>query len=112
LVVYVVSVVTNQQSKRAVTQNFFLIPSCAAEFGVYAPLLVIGNMSNNGHPLPAPVRERLQALVEIHGQYEAATRLGVGAATVARALAGLGVRRATRTALELGIEKVATEQAA
>lgn len=63
-------------------------------------------------PLPPASRDRLRAFVEEHGQYEAARRLDIGSSTLVRALAGLGVRRATKFVIETQLAQAVPEQAA
>ena len=55
-------------------------------------------------------RERLRAFVEVHGDYEAANRLGVGHPTVARALAGLRLKRGTATAIEARLAAIEVDR--
>lgn len=65
-----------------------------------------------GLPLPDVTRERLRVFVDAHGDYEAANLLGVGHPTLARALAGLRLKRGSATAIERGLDALATASAA
>lgn len=64
-----------------------------------------------GHPLPDATRERLRVFVDTHGDYAAANHLGVGSPTVARALAGLRLKRGTVTAIEARLDAIETGRA-
>ena len=66
----------------------------------------------NNQPLPPALRDRLRAYVEQHGQYEAARRLEIGISALIRALAGLGVRHATKFVIETRLAQVASERVA
>lgn len=83
---------------------------CSGAFNTLS--MLNARQSSYGHPLPDPTRMKLRALVDVLGQYAAAERLGVGAPTIARALAGLGIRRATKTAIEARLATVDAANAA
>ena len=65
-----------------------------------------------GPPPPAAARHRLRALYERVGEYEAARMIGVGSPSIARGLAGLGLRRASATAITLGLDRVEADETA
>lgn len=54
----------------------------------------------HGTPLPESTRNRLASLVARDGEELTLRTLGVSRATLARALAGLGVRNVSRVAIE------------
>lgn len=55
----------------------------------------------HGTPLSSENQKRLAALVKQVGEYEAAKRIGVGYPSIARAMAGLGLRKGTAVAIEV-----------
>ena len=66
---------------------------------------------NPGRILPEAARERLSALVTEMGEVAAANRLGVAKTVLARAVAGFPLRRASETAITLGIALLGKEAA-
>lgn len=60
----------------------------------------------HGTPLPESMRNRLAKLVARDGEQLALRMLGVSRATLARALAGLGLRTVSRIALEARLSLV------
>lgn len=63
-------------------------------------------------PLDAKTRDRLAALVAAIGEAAAARKLGLSRSTLARALAGLGLRTATRTVIGLNLRALVGDQEA
>jgi hypothetical protein len=61
----------------------------------------------HGAALPEAVREQLRNYVTSVGEYEASQKIGVGSASLARGIAGLGLRRGTATAIEMKLEILA-----
>jgi hypothetical protein len=62
----------------------------------------------HGTPLSPPVQERLRALIVEIGEYEAAKKIGVGYSSIARAAAGMGLRRGTAGLIEMKLEAIKT----
>lgn len=60
----------------------------------------------HGTPLPESTRNRLARLVARDGEELTLVSLGVSRATLARALAGLGVRTVSRIAIEARLRLV------
>lgn len=60
----------------------------------------------HGTPLSPPVQERLRALIAEIGEYETAKKIGVGYSSIARAAAGMGLRRGTAVAIEMKLESI------
>lgn len=55
--------------------------------------------------LPVPARRRLRAIVDrLGGAGQAADAIGVGTETIARAIAGFGLKKGSYTAIMKGIE--------
>lgn len=61
---------------------------------------------SEGHAITASDRNRLKRLVTTHGEAGAGKLLGVPRHTLARALAGLGVRTVTRELLRLRLDEM------
>lgn len=80
--------------------------------GYRCPRMDTNRKHGQGHPLSDATRERLRAFVEARGDYEAATLLGIGHPTVARALAGLRLKRSTGTAIEARLASIEAERVA
>jgi hypothetical protein len=70
------------------------------------------NSPSHGTPLQPDTMRRLRALVVRVGDYEAARLLCVGQSTLARALAGFGLRASTSTAIRLALDVVESGKAA
>jgi hypothetical protein len=59
-----------------------------------------------GKPLGAPLRQRLQALVNEQGEVKAAAHLGLARQTLVRALAGLPIQRGTVAQVQAAFPEV------
>ena len=65
---------------------------------------------SRGTPLPDNDRARLRTIIERTDSYRAAALLGVGEPTLASALAGLGLRRCSVTAIVLSLDALDAKQ--
>lgn len=68
----------------------------------------IKHTHRHGKALVPAVQERLRALVNEVGEYKAAEIIGIGYPSIARAVAGLGLRRGTVTAIEMRLDAMKT----
>jgi hypothetical protein len=60
----------------------------------------------HGNPLPLAVRDQLAWLVAEHGERAVCDRLRIARTALARALAGLGLRRGTIFQIEAALREV------
>lgn len=63
-------------------------------------------LPQKGAPLAQPQRAKLQTLVQRVGERRALERLDLPRSTLARALAGLGLREGTRLLIEVRLEQL------
>ena len=73
---------------------------------------MIKRTPRHGTPLDPTVKESLRALVEQVGEYEAAKIVGIGYPSIARAMAGLGLRSGTVVAITMRLEALKTSSPA
>lgn len=59
-----------------------------------------------GSPLPDELRASLAEFVRAHGEEKAIESLGLSRITLARAMAGLGLRRGTIVLVRVGLQNV------
>lgn len=63
------------------------------------------------HTVPPPIRDRLRAMIAADGEPAVRRRLRIGRPTLARALAGLGVRLGTVAQIRAALDALDAEAA-
>ena len=101
---------------RARTQGNGHVRACILNLIPYAGsgirCFMIKRAQRPAAPVDKAIRERLQKFVVDVGEYEAASKIGVGSEAITRAIAGLGVRRGTAIAIEARLDVLRPRAAA
>lgn len=67
---------------------------------------MVKHTHRHGTPLADETRRHLKSLVEKIGEYEAAKAIGIGYPSIARAIAGLGLRKGTVVAIQMKLAQI------
>jgi hypothetical protein len=59
-----------------------------------------------GSPIDERLQQKLRELIRHEGKNQVAERFGIGATTLVHAAAGIGVRRATATVIEIRLTEM------
>lgn len=60
----------------------------------------------HGTPLSPQIQEKLRTVIAEIGEYETAKKIGVGYSSIARAAAGMGLRKGTAVAIEMKLKEL------